>query len=109
MKHKNDSEALNKEMAEWRKANPTKIATLEKVVEHIDYIVKKIGIDHVGIGSDFEGFYFTTQGLEDVSKPIHLMAELLKKGYSDEDVKKIMGLNLLRVFEAVEDYAKSHQ
>lgn len=108
-KYPNDTERFYKEMADWRAANPDKRANLAKVIDHIDYLVKKVGIDCVGIGSDFEGFYFIADGLEDVTKPIHLIAELLKKGYSDEDVKKIMGLNFLRVLKAAEEYAKNQK
>jgi len=76
-------------------------ATIEDVVAHIDHVVKIAGIDHVGIGSDFDGITGPPQGLEDVSKMPALIAALLKHGYSERDIKKIMGENHLRVIRAV--------
>lgn len=76
-------------------------ATIDDVVAHIDHAVKVAGIDHVGIGSDFDGISGPPRGLEDASKTINLAAKLLQKGYSDEDVKKIMGGNTLRVIRQV--------
>jgi membrane dipeptidase len=72
-------------------------ATIDDAVAHIDHAVKVAGIDHVGIGSDFDGISGPPKGLEDISKMPYLSAALLKKGYSDDDVKKIMGGNTLRV------------
>src|SRR6266550_2261990 len=73
----------------------------EKIVEHIDHAVKVAGADHVGLGSDFDGATMPL-GMEDASKLPKLTDALLKKGYSDADVEKILGGNLLRVMEAVE-------
>jgi membrane dipeptidase len=76
-------------------------ATIDDVVAHIDHAVKVAGIDHVGIGSDYDGISGPPKGLEDVSKLGALKAALKKKGYTDEDLKKIFGLNALRVLRAV--------
>jgi membrane dipeptidase len=76
-------------------------ATIDDVVAHIDHAVKIAGIDHVGIGSDFDGISSPPQGLEDVSKMPALVAALLKKGYSERDIKKILGENYLRVIRTV--------
>lgn len=76
-------------------------ATVEDVVAHIDHAVKIAGIDHVGIGSDFDGIQGPPQGLEDISKMPSLVAALLKHGYSEVDIKKILGGNTLRVIRAV--------
>jgi membrane dipeptidase len=84
-------------------------ATLSQVADHIDHIRKVAGIDHVGIGGDFDGITQVVEGLEDVSKYPDLTAELLKRGYSDGDVKKIMGLNVLRVMRGAEKVAASLQ
>lgn len=70
---------------------------MSKVLEHIDYLVKMVGIDHVAIGSDFDGIESPPQGLEDVSKFPNLTKALLEKGYSEQDISKIMGLNFLRL------------
>jgi membrane dipeptidase len=80
--------------------------SVSKVVDHIEYVVKLVGVDHVGLGSDFDGVYFVPKGLEDVSKYPNLIFELLRKGFSEEDIEKICSGNFLRVWEAVEDYAK---
>ncbi|MBS1856228.1 MAG: dipeptidase [Acidobacteria bacterium] len=76
-------------------------ATIDDAVAHIDHAVKVAGIDHVGIGSDFDGISGPPKGLEDISREVQLAAALLKKGYSDGDVKKIMGGNTLRVIREV--------
>jgi membrane dipeptidase len=76
-------------------------ATLEKLVDHIDYIVKKVGPDHVGLGSDFDGIGTPPVGLEDVSKMPNITRELVRRNYSEEDIKKILGGNQLRVFGEV--------
>ena len=75
--------------------------TWEKIVEHIDHAVKVAGVDHVGLGSDFDGATMPL-GMEDVSKLPKLTDALLKKGYSEADILKILGGNILRVMEAVE-------
>ena len=77
------------------------VATVEDVADHIDYAVKIAGIDHVGIGSDFDGIAGTANGLEDVSKMPALVAVLLKRGYAESDLKKILGGNFLRVVREV--------
>jgi membrane dipeptidase len=76
-------------------------ATLQDAVEHIDHAVKLAGVDHVGIGSDFDGINSVPAGLEDVSKMPDLTAALLKRGYSEIDVRKILGGNFLRVLREV--------
>jgi len=76
--------------------------TLEQVADHIDHIVKVAGIDHVGYGADFGSLTVHPKGLEDVSRYPYLTAELLRRGYSDEQAKKIIGGNFLRVMRQVE-------
>ena len=95
-------ESVREGVAAWERANPAPRATLAQVADHIDHIRDVAGIDHVGIGSDFDGISSTPVGLEDVSKYIDLTVELLDRGYSDEDVRKILGKNLLRVMRAAE-------
>ena len=101
----NDTAKVDAELEAWRKANPEPRATLAQVADHIDHIRKVAGIDHIGIGSDFDGITSVPVGLEDVSTYPALTAELLKRGYSDADVKKILGLNVLRVMKRTEDVA----
>lgn len=76
-------------------------ASVEDAAECIDHVVKVAGIDHVGIGSDFDGITLVPHGLEDVSKMPNLTAVLLKRGYSEADIRKIMGGNFLRVIKEV--------
>jgi membrane dipeptidase len=78
----------------------------EKIVEHIDHVVKLVGPDHVGLGSDFDGASMPL-GLDDVSKLPRITEALLDKGYRPGDVEKILGGNLLRVMEAAEAVARS--
>jgi len=82
-------------------AHPPEDASLERVLDHVDYIVKTIGVDHVGLGSDFDGFGGVLPGLEDVSHLPALTAGLVARGYSDEQVAKVLGGNYLRVFRQV--------
>jgi membrane dipeptidase len=89
----------------WRKANPAPDATLAQVADHIDHIRTVAGINHVGIGGDFDGITSVPKGLEDVSTYPALTAELLRRGYTDDDVKRVLGLNLLRVMKKAEDVA----
>jgi membrane dipeptidase len=84
-------------------------ATLQDVVDHIDHAVKIAGIDHVGLGSDFDGVECTPIGLDDTSKWPNLTRALLEKGYSAGDIRKIYGLNTLRLMRAVEKTAKEMQ
>jgi membrane dipeptidase len=88
---------------------PAPKATLAQVADHIDHIRKVAGIDHIGLGGDFDGISSVVVGLEDVSTYPALSAELLKRGYTDEDVKKIVGLNVLRVMRQVETVAAGLQ
>jgi membrane dipeptidase len=87
---------------EFRKTNPSPRATLSQVADHIDHIRKVAGIDHIGLGGDFDGITEVVQGLEDVSKYPDLTAELLKRGYSDGDVRKVIGGNVLRAWKVAE-------
>ena len=95
--------------AAFRKKNPFPYASLEQVLDHIDHVVELIGIEHVGIGSDYDGVGDSLPvGLKDVSTYPNLVQGLLDRGYSDADIKKILGENLLRVWRQAESYAKAH-
>lgn len=84
-------------------------ATLEQVVRHIRHIGELVGYDHVGIGTDYDGIESTPKGLEDVSKFPVLVAELLRHGISDEDVAKVVGRNILRVWKEADEVAAKLQ
>ena len=98
----NDTARVTSELTVWLQANPEPRATLADVANHMDHIRKVAGIDHIGIGSDFDGITSVPVGLENVSTYPALTAELLKRGYSDMDVKKILGLNVLRAMKRAE-------
>jgi membrane dipeptidase len=76
-------------------------ATLERVLDHVDHVVKVAGVEYVGLGSDFDGIENTPKGLEDVTKMPDLTEGLVKRGYGEEDVIKILGENFLRVFKKI--------
>ena len=94
-----------KALAEWKAANPAPRATLSDVADHIEHVIRVAGVDHVGIGSDFDGIESTPVGLENVSAYPALFTELARRGHSDEALRKIAGLNALRVMRAVEGVA----
>jgi membrane dipeptidase len=97
-----DAKAAKAALARWMKTTPAPRATIADAANHIDHIRKVAGIDHVGLGGDYDGITSVPEGLEDVSKYPALTAELLRRGYTDEDIKKILGLNVLRVMRAAE-------
>ena len=105
----NDPAAVKSKLADWVKANPAPRATIADTADHIDHIKKIAGIDHIGLGGDFDGITSVVEGLEDVSKYPALTAELLRRGYRDEEIKKILGLNVLRVMRAVEKVSATQQ
>lgn len=92
--------------SQYWKENPVGRATVEDVANHIDHIVKLVGVDYVGIGSDFNGVGDPLPiGLEDATKYPNLIYKLLKRGYSEKDIRKILGENLIRVWKKVEEVA----
>lgn len=101
-----DQAEIRRRLTEWEKANPQPNATVRDVADHIDHVRRVAGIDHIGIGSDFDGIDFGPVGLEDVSTFPNLFAELLRRGYSEDDLKKISGLNVLRAMKAAEATAQ---
>jgi membrane dipeptidase len=101
-KYGNDTAAITREVKQWRVAHPEPRATLSQVADQIDYVRKIAGVDYVGIGSDFDGITEVVQGLEDVSTFPALFAELARRGWTDADLRKLAGENLLRVFAQAE-------
>ena len=98
-------ETVSEGIAAWNEANPAPPATLSQVADHIDHIRQVIGIDYIGIGGDFDGITTVVVGLEDVSTYPMLTAELVRRGYSDEDIMKILGRNVLRAMRDAEAVA----
>ena len=106
-KYKDDPERRGEESDKLEAANPLPPLPISKLIDHIDHIVKVAGIDHVGIGADFDGANDMPEGAQDVSMLPNITYELLKRGYSEQDIKKILGENLLRVFAEVERVSRS--
>ncbi|HWX39715.1 MAG TPA: membrane dipeptidase, partial [Blastocatellia bacterium] len=106
-----DSKRVQEELEKWRAANSPGRTPLSLLIDHIDHIAKVAGIDHVGLGSDFDGVPFTglPDGMEDISKLPNITYELMKRGYSDPDIKKVLGENFLRVMAEVERVAAEMQ
>jgi len=95
-----DSAAIADSVKGWDARAPK--ATLSQVADHIAHVRDVAGVDHVGVGSDFDGITTVPAGLEDVSKFPDLLAELLRRGWSEQDVRKVAGLNVLRVLRDAE-------
>jgi membrane dipeptidase len=89
-------------MRQWEAENPAPVATLETVADHIDHIKNRIGVDYIGIGGDYDGIPLLPEGLKDVSTYPDLFAELLYRGYTEDELRKIAGLNILRVMRDAE-------
>jgi membrane dipeptidase len=90
----------------WRAAHPYPAGTVKTLADHIDHIVKVAGIDHVGLGSDYDGVSKLPVDLPDVSSYPVITQELLSRGYSADAIRKILGANLLRVMRAAEKVAR---
>jgi membrane dipeptidase len=97
-----DTADARRQWEAWQGAHPPPAATLAQVADHIDHVRQVAGVDHVGIGSDFDGVDYTPVGLEDVSKFPELFAELIRRGWSDADLRKLAGQNLLRALRQAE-------
>jgi membrane dipeptidase len=104
-----DPAGAKAELAEWEKANPFPRATIAQVADHIDHVIERAGIDHVGIGGDFDGMDNTVAGLEDVSTYPALFAELARRGHSQADLEKVASRNMLRVLRGAERYAATRR
>ena len=96
-------------LAEWDKANPMPRGTVSDVADHLDYIAKRIGVDHVGLGGDLDGIEVAVTGLEDVSTYPALFIELARRGWSQQDLEKLASRNMMRVLKAAEAYAASQK
>jgi membrane dipeptidase len=106
-KYKDDPERRAEESDKLEAANPLPPLPISKLIDHIDHIVKVAGIDHVGIGADFDGANDMPEGAQDVSMLPNITYELLKRGYSEQDIRKVLGGNLLRAFAEAERVART--
>ncbi len=104
-----DREAFRREAQAWTAAHPAPRATLAQVADHVEHVRRVAGVDHVGIGADFDGISETVVGLEDVSTYPALFAELARRGWSDADLRKLAGENALRVLGEAQRVAQRLQ
>jgi membrane dipeptidase len=105
-----DSPEAEKFTSDYREKQPFPYATMAQTVDHFDHVIKLVGIDYVGIGSDFDGVGDSLPiGLKDVADYPNLVAEFLRRGYTESDIAKILGGNLLRVWGEVEAYAQKSE
>jgi membrane dipeptidase len=101
-----DSPELERRRREWKAAHPEPSATLADVADHVDHVREVAGVDHVGLGGDFDGTDRVPVGLEDVSTYPALAAELRQRGWSDDELRRLAGRNVLRVLQAAEEVAE---
>ncbi|MFQ5638389.1 MAG: dipeptidase [bacterium] len=101
---------ITAEMEKYKKERPYPYAKIEDVVDHIDHVVKVAGVEHVGLGSDFDGVGDSLPvGLKSVADYPNIIYHLLKRGYSEQDIEKILSGNVLRVWQQVVDYAETQK
>ena len=98
-----DPAAIAEALREWQEAHPQPRGTISDMADHVEHLIRVAGVDHVGIGSDFDGIGTTIVGLEDVSRFPFLFAELLRRGHSEEDLGKIASGNILRAMRRMEE------
>lgn len=96
-------------MDQWGKEHPFPAGSIHHVVDHIEHIIQVAGVDHVGLGSDYDGVSKLPNQLEDVSCYPYITQELLNRGYAGPDIHKILGGNVLRVMRQAEQVASSLQ
>jgi membrane dipeptidase len=106
-KYKDDPAAFREAIDKLKAGESFPKVTIAQLVDHIDHVVKVAGIDHVGLGSDFDGVDALPEGLGGIGDLPKITLELVKRGYKDDEIKKILGENFLRAFGEVEAYAKS--
>jgi membrane dipeptidase len=104
-----DPDEVTKGLAAWDAANPEPKATVSDMADHIDHIRAVAGIDHIGLGGDYDGMDTGPVGMEDVAGYPALFAELARRGYSQADLEKISSGNMMRVLRAAEAYAAAHR
>ncbi len=104
-----DTARVNAALADYRRRNPEPRATIADVVAHLEHMKLLAGADHIGIGGDFDGIDTTPEGLEDVSTYPALLAELARRGWTDDELRKLAGENMLRVLRDAETTARRLQ
>ena len=108
-KYKGDQKTLDEEVRKLEDANPIYIVDYKRIVDHIDHIKKVVGIDYVGLGSDFDGVPFLPKGMNGAEDLPLVTYEMLRRGYTDAEVRKVLGENFLRAFAQAEKVAGNRQ
>jgi membrane dipeptidase len=101
-----DPKKVEAELTRWKKRHPYPRGTIHDLLDHIDHIAKVAGVERVGLGSDYDGVSKLPKQLEDASSYPYITQGLLDRGYTEEQVRSILGGNLMRVFRAVEKAAR---
>ncbi|MEQ1764916.1 MAG: dipeptidase [Pyrinomonadaceae bacterium] len=107
--YKNDPTAMNKAIADLEEENPIYIADYKRIVDHIDHIKKIAGIDHIGLGSDYDGVPYLPTPMKGTEDLVLVTYEMLRRGYTDKEVQKVLGENFLRAFSQAEKVAGNRQ
>ena len=108
-KYGDDASKIRREESEFRDKLPIVPGTIHDVLDHIEHIIKVAGVNHVGLGSDYDGIGMLPKQLEDVTSYPLITQGLIDRGYSDDDIRKVLGLNLMRVWKKAEDVAEKMQ
>jgi membrane dipeptidase len=104
-RYRADSVAIRRELTTWDQAHPKPVVHISDVADVIEHVRKVAGVDNVGIGGDFDGIPETIEGLEDVSSYPRVFAELARRGWSESDLRKLAGENVLRAMARAEEVA----
>jgi membrane dipeptidase len=107
--HPSDPDEVKRGLEAWKSANPEPVATIANMADHVDRVRRVAGIDHIGVGGDYDGMTTGPAGMEDVAGYPALFAELARRGYSQAELEKISSRNMLRVMKAAEAYAAAHR
>jgi membrane dipeptidase len=105
-KYKNDREGYHQAERKLLAENPVYVPPYTKIVDHIDYIKNLIGIDYIGIGSDFDGVPLLPEGMNGMEDLVLVTYEMLKRGYSETEIRKVLGENFMRAFSKAEEVAR---
>jgi membrane dipeptidase len=104
-----DKVQIDAGLEEWKRSNPEPVVTIGEVADHIEHIARRIGVEHLGIGGDYDGMPKGPEGMEDVSGYPELFIELARRGFSQDELELIASRNMMRVMRAAEDHAAQHR
>ena len=104
---KDNPQGFNEAERKLMAANPIFLTPYTRIVDHIDHIKKVAGIDYVGIGSDYDGVPFLPEGMNGMEDLVLVTYEMLKRGYTEQEIRKVLGENFLRAFSKAEQVART--